>query len=70
MSSIEPQQDELKQKVRRLLSILDIREESSNGRVFAPIQITSVRVQLTAELKKLFEELKELTNYERLTPSK
>lgn len=56
-------EEELAIRVRRFFEILDIKEESVAGNLFAPVYISSCRVLLTQELGKLLTEMKELSEY-------
>lgn len=48
----------LRSLVRELFSYLDRQEESDNGVIFHPIQISCCRVMLTPVLNELLDELK------------
>lgn len=54
--------ERLKKLVKDFFRILEIREESSNGNVFSPVFISSVRVMLTKELSQILPEMKRLAN--------
>lgn len=63
-----PKYTELKPAVQRFFAILDQRESSDSGVDFNPVQmdykalqISSVRVLLTAELTDLLPQIKELS---------
>lgn len=68
-----PKYDHLDQAVKRFFEILDIKEESSNGREFHPNRmdfeervISSCRVHNTAELVDLFKQMKVLSGYRQI----
>lgn len=61
MKKFEDENQTLEQAVKSFLSILDSREESDNGRVFAPVAISSCRVQQSARLEILLNRFRELT---------
>ena len=48
----------LRSLVRKLFVYLDYQEESDNGKLFNPIQITCCRALMTPKLDKLLDELK------------
>jgi hypothetical protein len=48
----------LRSLVRELFSYLDMQEESDNGVMFHPVQISCCRVTLTPVLNDLLDELK------------
>jgi hypothetical protein len=54
--------DTLEGNVKLFFEILDIKEESDEGRVFSPNYISSCRVWDTHRLNKLITKMKELIN--------
>ena len=52
--------EELKQLVRDFFSILDIKEESDEGRLFRPNYISSCRAMDGAKLDTILTRMKEL----------
>ena len=50
----------LKEKVLRLIALLDEEEQSDGGRVFHPTSIVSCRAHIITELNTLLEEIKDL----------
>ena len=54
------EQERLKYLVRELLSILESKEESDEGRVFHPTTISSCRTSHIIQLKQIIEELKQI----------
>lgn len=61
----EASADTLEENVRRFFSILDIREESEVGRIFAPVFISSVRVEQSAKLNEILKAMKRQSGYEQ-----
>ena len=60
---------ELRECVKELFDkYLNRREESDSGRMFAPVQVSSVRVMLTEPLGELLEKMRALSGAERPTP--
>ena len=60
---------ELRECVKELFEkYLNRREESDSGRMFAPVQVSSVRVMLTEPLGELLEKMRALSGAERPTP--
>ena len=58
--------DELRECVKELFeNYLNLREESDSGRVFAPVQVSSVRVMLTEPLGELLEKMRVLSGAEK-----
>jgi hypothetical protein len=51
---------ELKQLVRDFFRILDIKEESEEGRIFSPTYISSCRVLDGARLSEILARMKEI----------
>jgi hypothetical protein len=49
----------LKQLVKQLFDMLDTTEESENGRVFHPIQISCCRAMMIEPLGQLLDEIKQ-----------
>ena len=61
--------DELRDCYKELLqNYLNIREESDTGPMFAPVQVSSVRVMLVEPLGELLEKMRALSGAERPTP--
>ena len=61
--------DELRECVKEFFQkYLNIREESDSGRMFAPVQVSSVRVMLVEPLGELLEKMRALSGAERPTP--
>lgn len=52
---------DLAEVTRRFLEILDIKADSPSGKMFQPVQISSCRLALTAELYYILTRMKELT---------
>lgn len=50
----------MRDKVREMFAILDIKEESDSGRVFHPTTFTSCRVMDGEKLSEILNELKEM----------
>jgi len=50
---------DIKETIREFFRILDTQEESDDGRVFHPVQISSCRVMLTARLSEVLDDMKE-----------
>jgi hypothetical protein len=58
--------DELRECVKELFEkYLNRREESDSGRMFAPVQVSSVRVMLTEPLGELLEKMRLLSGAEK-----
>lgn len=49
--------------VKEFFEILDVVEESDNGRNFSPVYISSCRCLTTKRLGEIFTEMKEIINY-------
>ena len=61
--------DELRECVKEFFQkYLNIREESDSGRMFAPVQVSSVRSMLVEPLGELLEKMRALSGAERPTP--
>ena len=61
--------DELRECVKELFEkYLNRREESDSGRMFAPVQVSSVRSMLVEPLGELLEKMRALSGAERPTP--
>ena len=54
--------DDIKKLVKEFIGILDIVEESDNGRTFHPNQISSCRVMDSFRMNEILLKLKELVN--------
>lgn len=54
--------NELKKAVREFFRILDIEEESENGRSFHPTYIASRRVLDMEKMEKALKQMRELSN--------
>ena len=52
----------LAEKVRRFIEILETTDESEAGTTFYPVQISSVRVLLSHEIRELIKEMKKLAH--------
>lgn len=48
----------LKESLKEFFEILDSEEESSNGRIFNPVHISSCRVMLTQRLAKCLKVMR------------
>jgi hypothetical protein len=53
--------EEMKALVKDLIRILDIVEESDNGKMFRPNQISSCRVMDCVKIDDILSRLKEMT---------
>lgn len=51
--------NQVKEDLKAFFEILDYTEESDSGRIFNPVNISSVRVHLTAKLNPILDRLKE-----------
>jgi hypothetical protein len=49
----------LEELVKDFFEILDQTEESDNGRIFHPVQISSVRVLETEKMREVLSKMKE-----------
>lgn len=55
--------DKMKKLIKEFLSLLDIEEESDNGHLFKPNQISSCRVFDGQRINEILEELKKIVNF-------
>ena len=64
----EMELEELRACVKELFEkYLNRREESDSGRMFAPVQVSSVRVMLVQPLGELLEKMRVLSGAERVS---
>lgn len=52
----------VKEDLKAFFEILDWTEESDSGRIFNPVNISSVRVHLTMKLEPILKRLKDYAN--------
>ena len=62
MNDLETDNEELRACVKEFFEVyLNRREESDSGRMFAPVQVSSVRVMLVQPLGELLEKMRVLS---------
>ena len=66
MNDLETDNEELRKCVKEFFEkYLNRREESDSGRMFAPVQVSSVRVMLVQPLGELLEKMRVLSGAEK-----
>ena len=62
MNDLETDNEELRKCVKEFFEkYLNLREESDSGRMFAPVQVSSVRSMLVEPLGELLEKMRVLS---------
>jgi hypothetical protein len=59
---VEPVVPDVKEDLKEFFRILDLREESDSGRIFAPVNISCVRAHLVGPLDEILVRLKAYAN--------
>lgn len=68
MNDLEIDNEELRACVKEFFEkYLNRREESDSGRMFAPVQVSSVRVMLVQPLGELLEKMRVLSGAKRVS---